>query len=785
MLKRKMLRDLMENKLAYFACLVIISIGIMIYASFSIVMDNLYEARDNFYEEARFADGFALVSGMPLSHLDRLRKIEGIGEIEGRLVKDVRVLYPRAERNVYLRLVSLPAGNNNPINTPLLVEGSALNEGERELWVSLSFFEAHDLVTGDEIPLLVEGRSVSFTVRGAAQSPEFVYAMRTGRELYPMPETFGIAYLPHSTMKTLFREEGLVNDLVFLLESGYSYLEVEEKLKPRLDKYGLISIFSREDQPSHSMLTLELQQLEASTAAMPVLFLAIAAVVLYILLKRMVEQQRGQIGTLKAFGYTNLELVAHYLSYALLLGLLGGILGGFMGIWLSIFFTDVYAMFFQLPGLGTDVSYRYVGFGMILSFVFCALAGYFGCRESLNLLPAEAMRPPAPPPGRHTRLESWRFYWNLLTVQGKMATRNLFRNRQRSLITMVGIMFAFSMMATTWYFNTIIDVMFYDQFEKVQVHDVQVNFMRPLPLGEAERELKRFPGVRRMEPLLEAPVTLKHRWLEKDTVIMGLPGDGYLYNILTERDERMAPPREGVLLARYLADELELQVGSELTLESYWVDDPLQVKVVGIIPQYLGSNAYMEINALNRLLGAGSLVTSALLAVDEGTAVLMRDHYREAEPVASVEESGALMDTFKELMESFGYMQYVFALFGFIIGFTIIYNSSIVSLSERKRELASLKVMGMTSGEVLQVITFEQWMVSIFGMLAGIPFTLLLMHSMSRAMASDLFSIPVKIDPGVFFVALLGTGISIMVAQWTIGRRIRSLSLVEVLKERD
>ncbi len=785
MLKRKMLRDLMENKLAYSACLVIITIGLMLYTSISIVMDNLYEAKDNFYREARFADGFARIRGMPEAQVSRLAAIEGIAEIEGRLVKDVRVLYPEQEKNVYLRLVSLPGDKANPINTPLLMEGSPLNQNTREIWVSPSFFEAQGLALGEQLPLLVEGRALSFTIVGTAQSPEFVYAMRTGRELYPMPETFGIAYLPFAVMKTLFQEGDQVNDLVFLLQPGYGYSDVEERLKPRLESYGLLSIFPRENQASHLILSMELQQLEGSATAMPLLFLGIAGAILYILLKRMVEQQRGQIGTLKAFGYTNGELVLHYLSYALWLGFCGGLLGGSLGIWLSFPFTEMYAIFFQLPGLSSQISYKYVGLGMILAFIFSALAGYFGCRAALKLQPAEAMRPAAPPPGHHTGLENWQFYWNLLTVQGKMATRNLFRNKQRSILTTIGIMFAFSMIATTWYFRTVAEILVFEQFALVQTHNLQVNFARPLSLQGVERELGRFPGVKRLEPMLEVPATLKYRWLEKDSVILGLPHDAFLYNILTDKGERVAPPREGIVLAQRLADELGTRVGAELLLESYWARDTLKVEVVGIVPQYLGSNGYMEIEALNKLLGLGSLATAALLSLEDEAIPALRERYREAKPVAVMEESGALLDTFDELMASFGYMQYVFAVFGFIIAFAIIYNTSIVSLSERKRELASLKVMGMTSGEVLQVLTFEQWLSSILGMLAGIPFTLVLMHAMSRAFATDLFSIPVRTEAGLFIVALLGTVFSVLVAQWTIARRIGGLSLVEVLKERD
>ncbi|MDO9534368.1 MAG: FtsX-like permease family protein [Bacillota bacterium] len=785
MLKRKMLRDLKENKLAYIACLVIIAIGLMIFTSVSMVMENLYSARDIFYEEARFADGFARVNSMPAGDINRLSDIEGVSEIEGRLVKDVRVLFPGSERNVYLRLVSLPEGKSSPINTPVLIEGAPLSEKSRNLWVCPSFFEAQNFELGYEIPLLIEGRSIPFAIVGTAQSPEFVYAMRTAQEMYPMPETFGIGYLPFSMMKTLFQERDQVNDLVFLLEPGYSYEEVEERLKPRLGRYGLISIFSREDQMSHAILTMELQGLEGSSTAMPILFLGIAGVILYILLMRMVEQQRGQIGTLKAFGYTGRELLFHYLSYALILGFIGGMVGGLLGIWLSFPYTEMYRDFFQLPGLESTFSLKYLVLGILLSLFFSVLAGYFGCRNSLKLQPAEAMRPPAPPPARRTWLERWDFFWNLLTVQGKMSVRNLFRNKQRSFFTLIGVMFAFSMMAVTWYFNSIVDILIYDQFEKVQTHNVRVTFSRPLSLKEVERELRRLPGMKRVEPIVEVPVTLKHRWQEKDTIIMGLGEDAFLYNILTDQGERISPPERGIILTERLSDELNAPVGTELTLESYWIRESRSVKVVDVIPQYLGTNAYMEINALNKYLGHGSLATSALLAVEDDSIPFFRERYLNAQPVASIEESGALIEKFNELMESFGAMQYIFTVFGFIIGFAIIYNSSIVSLSERKRELASLKVMGMTSGEVLQVLTFEQWLVSLSGMLVGIPFTIVLMNAMSRAFESDLYSIPVQTEGQFFMMAFLGTAFSILIAQWTIAKRISQLSLVEVLKERD
>ncbi|MEW6662752.1 MAG: ABC transporter permease [Bacillota bacterium] len=786
MLRRKIWRDLKENKAAYLACLTVITIGLMVFTSTSMVYENLMGAKERFYREFRFAGGFAQVRGIPAQELGRLARIEGIEAIDGRMIEDVRVLMPGRKENIYLRLVSLNPGQVHPINGAKLLEGSPFSGKAKEVWLSPSFFAANNLRLGDTLTVIAAGKKAQLTVVGIAQSPDFVYALRDARDLYPAPETFGVAYIPFSTMKNLFGEKALINELVFTLKPGFSYQAVEDQLKPRLEKFGLTSIFPGKDHVSDVILTQELVQMESTAKSLPVLFLLIAAVILYILLKRMVEQQRGQIGTLKAFGFSGSEVMRHYLSYPLIIGIAGGVCGGLLGIWLSFPLTELYRMFFNLPGLESKLSLKYLISGLLLSAGFSLFAGYFGSREALRLQPAEAMRPAAPPAAKKTLLEQWRWYWKSLNVQGKMATRNLMRNKQRSFFVFLGITLSFSMIATTWYFQKISDIMIVDQFTKVQTHDVKLVFKSPVPLEGVKRELARLPGVKKVEPMLEVPATLKNNWLEKNVMILGLQQDAQLYNILADSGQKLTPPVDGLLLSRRLAESLDARVGTEIILESsLFRDDPLTLPVSGIIPQYIGINAYMDLQALNRLLVQTNLATSMLLAADTGAITAIKDKYRDADLVASVEDSSQLLDKFYELMESFGFMIWILALFALIIGFAVIYSSSIVALSERKRELASLRVLGMSPGEVLQVLTFEQWFISFFAMLAGIPLTVMLNEAMAKSMDNDLYSLPVFFEPFSFVIALIGTAFAIWVAQISLARQIHRLVLVEVLKERD
>lgn len=785
MLWKKMIRDLKENKGAYIACTVIIVIGLMVFTSFSMVIDNLKLSQQDFYLKQNFADGFAKVRAMPPAEVKKLKDIKGINEIQGRLVQDVKVLSPNKEENVYLRLVSIDPAGKNVINGVRLSQGIPLDNKKMNIWIDNKFFEANRLSLNEEIQVIANGKKRSLRVVGVGKSPEFIYALRTSSDLYPSPETFGIAFIPYDIMKSLLPERETINELVFTLEPGASYEDVEERLKPEIKPYGLEKIYPRKEQTSHLLLTEELEGLQSAVQVLPVIFLSIAGVILYIMLKRMTEQQRGQIGILKAFGYTQTEIIFHYMSYALIIGITGGITGGLLGIALSYPFTSLYQMFFNMPGLSGKFSPVYLVLSILLSLGFSLLAGYQGCKRVLALEPAEAMRPPAPPAGKKTLLEKISLFWNMLTVQGKMAVRNLARNKGRSAFIFLGIMLSFAIVGFTWSMNDLVQIMLFDQYEKVETYDVKVSLSSPLDQKKVLRELSRFPGVKRAEAMAEVPVTLENKWYKKDVMLLGLPEDGELYNILDKDYTKVLPPKDGLLLSERLAGLLNAEVGTRLNVDSLMLknsDEDKQLEVVGIIPQYLGINAYMEINALQEFLGEEGLATSFLLSMNKDSIPLLQNEYKQSTAIASIDDQGKRLEQSKELMASFGSMIYIYALIGVIIGFAIIYNSSVVSLSERNRELASMMVLGMTPAEVLSVVTFEQWFIAFLAMMAGIPLSKLLLTGISQAISNDIYTMPTSMTASSFLVAFLVTGASIWIAQQVAARKIKKLSLVDALK---
>jgi len=784
MLWKKVFRDLNQNKGAYLACIVIVVIGLMVFTAFSMVLDNLKMSQNSFYENQNFADGFIQVQALPFAEVQKLESIDGIADIQGRLVKDVRVLFPDREDNVYLRLVSMDPDKEHPINGALLIHSIPLSHRGANIWVDNTFFDANNLELNDNVEIVAGGKKRELQVVGVGQSPEFIYALRTAADIYPTPENFGIAFVPLEIMKSLFPQEKAFNDVVFTLEPEADFDNVKELLEYELKPYGLTALFPRDDQISHLLLMGELDGLEAMAKALPVMFLSIAAMILYIVLKRLIEQQRGQIGILKAVGYTQREIVFHYLSYAVIIGLTGGIVGAVLGIFLSYPFTAFYQLFFNMPGLVGSFTPKYLIFSIVLSLGFSLVAGYQGCKQILTLEPAEAMRPPAPPIGKQVLLEKISVIWNMLTVQGMMAVRNISRNKGRSAFIFVGIMLCFAISSFTWSMNDLFQKMLYDQYEKVEVYDVKVTLSRPLNEKNVVRELERFPGVKNAEAMAEIPVTLKHKWHKQDTLLLGLPLDSQLYNIVDKEYNKVSPPKNGLLLSERLASILGADIGTVLTVESPMMRKTghEQLEIVGIIPQYLGMNAYMELGAVQNFLNQGGLATSIMLNIEEQNISSFQEKYIQSDVIAGVDEQKQRLGKMQEMMESYGSMIYIYMVIGIIIGFAIIYSSSIITVSERSRELASMMVLGMTPAEVLSVITFEQWFIGIPAMAAGVPLSKLMLSGISQAVSTDVFTMPVIITFSSFILGSLVTIISVWIAQRAAARKISGLSLVEVLK---
>lgn len=785
MLIRKMIRDMLENKLAYAACVIVMAIGLMTYASMSIVMENLLNAKDSFYNDYKMADVFAQVQSFPRSKLDDFEKIEGIDEADGVIKQDFRVRIGDEADSGYLRVNSFDVHRTQRLNDVHVEEGYSLTEDDLLIWVGKKYVEANGLELNDKLDLIVNGRLQTFTIAGIVQSPEYVYVTRNQADFYPDPKTFDIAYISEDLMEKLLSKTGQVNYLTFSLTEGVSFDDLKPTLESKLKDYGLVSIVEQKDQTSNFMLSSELEQLVSSSKSMPVLFLSISSFILYIMLKRLTEMQRGQIGILKAMGYSNFQIMLHYLGYAVTIGAIGGIVGGILGTLLSMTFTEMYKEFFSFPTLKNAYTYKYMAYGMLISLAFSIFAGYQGSKKVLKLTPSMAMSPETPKRVKNSSIERVGILWNNLTIQGRMAVRNISRSKGRSLFTVLGLVFAFSILVVAWTYNEMVDVMMFDQFHEVQLYDMKVSFLDVQPADEVRNTFYHIDGVQYAETLIELPVQVINGQYEKTTVIIGLTDETKLYRVLDKDKREVDLSRPGLYLSENLANKLHASVGTILRIENPITDDHLLMELVGIIPQYIGANGYANVAYLEEKTHLHNLATTAYLSIDEDKMASIKSELDKSPSVGVVEIPSETMAKLLDLMDSYGFMNYLMAIISVIVGFAIVYNSSVISLSERQRELASLRVLGMSVDEVLQVVSFEQWLLGIVSILIGIPVSYVMMQAMAKSYQTDIYSVPAVIGDNAFTLSVLGTALFIFLSQINVKRKIKRLDIVEVLKERE
>lgn len=780
MLRRKLWRDIKGNWGAYLACISVLVVGLMLFVSFSLTLDSITRAQDDFYQKHDFADGFAKFGMAPDSVLDEAKRIDGIEAAVGRLVQDVYVYVESGEHTTTVRLIA--GEKDQPLNRYDLREGSHPAEGVKELLVSPTFLTSNDLKIGDSMKLMIKGQPVEFTISGTASSPEFVYEVPNKATLVPTPTEFGAVYLSYETAAQVLGLEGKINDLSFSLKEGADFNKVKESLDGLLTSYGVQEILPRADQASHLRLDQQLVQLKALTYSTPVMFLLVAAIILYILLKRMVEQQRGIIGLLKAFGFTEGQILRHYLGYATTIGLTGGVIGGLAGSAMSYSMAEVYDSYYKLPGLTGSFSFSYLLIGTVVALLFCVIAGYRGARNVMALEPSEAMRQSAPVAGKKTFLERIGPLWRSLNTSGKMAARNLLRNKQRTILSIVGIAMAFSMMVAT---KASIDGIYRlvdFQFYEVQKYELKAHlFGTPDDLKDLSLQ-----GVAESEVITEVPVTIRNGDKEKEVALTGLPQDASLYRVLADDGTKVELPSDGVVLSNQLATILGVKKGDEVAVDINVGDgQQLNLHVADVVPQYVGLGAYIDFDALQGKLSDKTVGSAVLLTAQEGRLADLRKDLQLDPRTLAIVDTTKLETQFEEFMGYAKPSQYALLFFAFLTGFAVIYNVNIISFAERERELATLMVLGMTEREIGRILFKEQAVLGALAVLVGIPLSFGMLLGIIKGQGSEVFNLPLVIDPMTFAVGLLGTFAFLLTAQWRVSSKIKHLSMLDVLNDRE
>jgi putative ABC transport system permease protein len=784
-LDRKILRDLWRTRWQVLAIALLIASGVAVAVMTFSAQRALERAQARFYEETSFADVFATARRAPMSVARRLARIDGVKAADVRIVQGGIMEVPGLTRPATVQIVSLPLDGSAALNRVRLTHGRLPDPDRSDEAVALkAFLDAAHLRLGDRLTAVVGGRAFTFTIVGAALAPEYVYV--------PSPESFmpddahrAVLWLPHRAAESVAGMSGAFNSVALRLAPGGSAPSVLQQLDRMLTPYGGRAAYERRDQPSHAFLRAELQELSTSGAILPPVFLLIAASLVHLVVSRMVEAEREQIGLLKAFGYSNREAVLPYLKMAAVIGLVGSVSGGAVGAALGAAIMGQYRQYFRFPDL--NLEFHWVAF--ILSAGVAVAAALLGSLSAVGraaaLSPAVAMQPPRPAQYRATGLDA------ILGRMGvdqatRMVIRHLERFPGRAAFTALGLATSLSLLLGTQFLFDSVDQVIDQAYFRTQHWTESVAFQDARSLA-ALQLLHRMPGVVGGEPVRSVPARVSANGRRELVRLSGLQPDSILQQPLDGAGRPVALPGHGLVLSEALAARLGLQPGRDV-----WVEvlegraSTVRVPVTALARDYSGLSGYMQRRQLNRLMAEGDVANGAQLIVASD---LRPTFYRAVERTPFVIGTSSRDETVRAwrqvMAEAFQVNITFYVGFAGAIAFGVAFNMLRVTLSERSRDLATLHVLGFGHMECAYILAGELLILGAVATPLGLLGGNALAEGLVAAYSRDELRLPAVITARSYGIALSAYLVAVLLAAGLVVRRVWTLDLVAVLKTRE
>lgn len=788
-LDRKLWREVHGSGSLLVAITSIIAVGVMCFVYMRSAYFNLNTAKSRYYNQCRMADFWLEMKKAPLAELDAVANLPGVLEIRPRIQFFATVDLERSPAPLNGLVLSLPDRQKPIINDLILKRGGYFTDRrDNEVIVNEAFAKKHGVYPGQWIHLLLNNRRQELYVVGTAISCEFVYLVGPGN-ITPDPEHFGVFYLKRTYAEEIFDFDGAANQIVGLLAPNVRDKpdDTLRRIETMLAPYGVFTSITRNNQTSNRFLSDEIKGLGVFATIMPVIFLAVAALVLNVLMVRLIEQQRTIVGTFKAIGYSDAQIFAHFTKFGIAMGLLGGLLGLLLGYGMAELVTSLYKMFYEFPDLQNQVYPGLYAAGLLVS-MSCALVGsVHGARTALKLKPAEAMRPRPPAKGGAIWLEHIGPLWKRLSFGWRLVLRNIFRNRLRTMVGVFAAAMGAALLVCGFMLANAIDYLIDFQFQLIMRADMDLAFEDERG-RDALLEVRDLTGVDHAEPTLEVSCTFINGSHRHRAGITGLSRNARLTTPRNRQGTRVRVPSSGLLMSRKLAEILHTGAGQTVTvLPVKGRREPIQVPIVAIVDSFVGLGVYADLEYLSRLVGEEFAVTGTQIQIDPRPEA-REQLYRELKNLPSLRAVNARADVVKNLQLVVD-TQRIFigflVVFAGVIFFSSLLNMSLISLAERRREVATFRVLGYTDWQVGGLFLRESMVVNFLGTLLGLPLGYGLSYSMTIVYDTEMFRFPLVSPPRVWIYAIALAFVFAMAAHAMVQRNVSKLDWLEASKTKE
>jgi putative ABC transport system permease protein len=746
---------------------------------------SLDDTRAAYYERYRFADVFAAARRAPRTLVDQIAEIPAVAGVDARIVKLALLDIPNYSEPATGQVISLPEIGEPTLNRLYMRAGRAPEPGRAdEAVINEGFAKAHGFTPGSRFSAILNGRKRELMVVGIALSPEFIYAVGPG-DIMPDDRRFGIIWMSERALASAYDLDDAFSFVAVKLLRGASERDVIMRLDAILDRYGGRAAYGRKDQTSHAWLDHELDMLSNMSRTLPPIFLLVSAFLVNLTLTRLVALEREQIGLLKALGYRNTSIVTHYLKFVMVIAAIGIVIGAAVGTWLGMHVTNLFGDFFHFPFLVFTRSPDLYVVAAALSLIAAAIGALRALRDVVRLAPAVAMQPPAPPSFRRL-LPADLTLDKFVSQPTLMMLRNIMRHPVRSSFTMLGMALATAILVVSLFTRDTMEELIDATFFLADRQDATVSFVEKRP-QDVVMQIARLPGVLAAEPSREVPVRIRSGTIERRIVISGRSRNADLNRIIDADLRPVVLPDTGLALSGMLAQVLGVELGQSVEIDLLeGTPRTVSLPVAVLVEDYFGLRGMMDADALARLMREAPVVNSVNVSLDESMGELFYSAVKGMPVASGLALQRVSLANFREAIALLiTTMAGIYTGLAAVIAFGVVYNSARISLSERARELASLRVLGFTQGEVLRILLLELALLTLLAQPPGWVMGYGLAWIMQSNLAGELMRVRLVVEQPTYVFASAIVIAAAVLSALVLRRRINKLDLVTVLKTRD
>lgn len=775
-LRKKLRADLLERKGQFAAIALMAFLGVTLFVASYDSFRNLEASYEKTFTDFRFAN-LTVEGGRVEEFAAAARAAPGVLSVQTRTVGELPLRI--ADHKLVGRIVSIPAGEQPLVNQVKVLAGAYPESGHRRVLVEQHLADHYRLDPGDHLEALGPGGWTGLEVAGVASSPEYIWPARSRQDILTSPQNFGVIFVTAAEAQELLSRG--VNQTAVYYEPAADRDALNQQLAKVADRLDADDWFTREQQPSNAVLSEDLKGFEELSGFFPALFLLAGGMAAYVLITRLVQSQRPEIGILRAEGYRRRQILLHYLGHGAVPGLLGALPGTLAGLSLAAATTRLYTSVISVPVRIVQIRPSTLLTGLAIGLGASLLAAAAPAIEASRIPPAEAMRGS---PDRNVRFRRSRTplgsLFGRLPVRWKVVVRGPVRNLRRSLYTMTGVVLAMVLILVSWGMIDTIDILLDRQFVQIERQDAVALLSTPGNLSG----LAEVPGVAAVEPAIVAPVVLGAGDQVYGTRLTALRPGTRMHRFLRD-DTRLELPEDGLLVGGELADQLDVQQGDRISVAVPELGVDLEETIAGFVDEPLGTPAYISLPRLQELAGRPLPPTTALLSFEPGApSADVGERLTSLPVVAALEDSGAMFESIRSFMGLFYAFVGVMLAFGAAMAFALIYASMSAGIAERSREMASLLAEGMHRRQIARLITAENLLVVTAGIGPGLVAGYLVSALAMSSYSSDLFSFDLHMRPSTLVLAPVLIVLVALASQRPGLRAIARLDIAEVVRQR-